>query len=69
MSIDIRDEEKEAKYVVVTIEDIIPEKDFTDMKTNWSEMIHPQIYYLLKKIKELEERITKLENPRVVTNK
>ena len=60
--------EKEAEkpyFYVATIEDIEPEKDLTVVSTKevWSEMIHPQIYYLLKKIKELEARITALETP------
>jgi len=58
---------EEYKFTILTIEDISKEKEIVDKMTVWDQTIDPQIYYLLKKIKELEERILKLENPKLVT--
>jgi len=65
--------DKEQIDPIVRIEDIT-EKDIAIFDTKdgyegWNESIHPQIYYILKKLKELEERILKLENPKVVATR
>jgi len=71
MSLEDKIEQKES---ITTIEDITTEKDIVvyndkDGYDGWNESIHPQIYYILKKLKELEERILKLENPKVVATR
>ena len=62
-------QEQMLKYPPVTIEEIIEEKDLTDYLDMKEQRINSQTYYLLKKLKELEERILKLENPKVVATK